>query len=322
MGRLFLFIFFFSLNGIAQGSGQPVLDVLMRMQAALQNLNYHGTLVYLQDGQVQSMRIIHKANKNGEQERLISLNGVAREIIRKDDVVTCYMPDKKKVTVDKRQYNRHMLSKLVENDFSALQKYYDFKLEADDRIAGLKAQRVLIQPRDQLRYGYRLWLGEKDALLLKSDLLNVSGEVLEQVMFADINIVDEIPSHMLKPVSTGEGFSRFEHGLDNKNNHTASENWKIKSLPEGFSISAHVRQALPDSEQPAEQWIATDGLASVSIYVEELVAGSDVFEGNMQKGAMNIFGLLLSGHQVTAVGEVPPYTVETIARSVAMIKKP
>ena len=322
MGRLFLFLFFFSLNGIAQGAGQPVLDVLMRMQTALQNLNYHGTLVYLQDGQVQSMRIIHKANKNGEHERLISLNGVAREIIRKDDVVTCYMPDKKKVTVDKRQYNRHMLSKLAENDFSALQQYYDFKLEAEDRIAGLKAQRILIQPRDQLRYGYRLWLGEKDALLLKSDLLNVSGEVLEQVMFADINIVDQIPMDMLMPVSTGEGFSRFEHGRDNKNNHTASEIWKIKSLPKGFSVSAHVRQALPDSDQPVEQWIATDGLASVSIYVEELVAGNDVFEGYMQKGAMNIFGLLLSGHQVTVVGEVPANTVETIARSVAMIKQP
>ena len=320
MGRLFLLIFIFSLTGIIQGASQPVLDVLMRMQTALQNLNYHGTLVYLQDGQVQSMRIIHKANEKGEYERLISLNGVAREVIRKDDVVTCYMPDKKKVTVDKRQYNRHMLSKLAENDFSALQKYYDFKLEAEDRVAGLKAQRVLIQPKDQLRYGYRLWLGEKDALLLKSDLLNVSGKVLEQVMFADINIVDQIPMDMLKPASTGEGFSRFEHGLENKNNNTASEHWKIKSLPKGFSISAHVREALSDSDQPAEQWIATDGLASVSIYVEELETGSDVFEGSMQKGAMNIFGLLLSGHQVTVVGEVPANTVEMIARSVAMIK--
>jgi sigma-E factor negative regulatory protein RseB len=310
VGRLFLFLLIFSLNGIAQGAGQPVLDVLMRMQTALQNLNYHGTLVYLQDGQVQSMRIIHKANKNGEHERLISLNGVAREIIRKDDIVTCYMPDKKKVTVDKRQYNRHILSKLAENNFSELQKYYDFKLEADDRIAGLKAQRVLIQPKDQLRYGYRLWLSEKDALLLKSDLLDVSGKVLEQVMFADINIVDQIPMNMLKPVSTGEGFSRFEHGLESKNNHTVSENWKIKSLPKGFSISAHVWQALSDSDQPAEQWITTDGLASVSIYVEELSAGNDVIEGIMQKGAMNIFGLILNGHQVTVVGEVPASTVE------------
>ncbi len=320
MGRSFLFIFIFSLNSIAQGAGQPVLDVLMRMQMALQDLNYHGTLVYLQDGQVQSMRIIHKASANGEYERLINLNGVAREVIRKDDVVTCYMPDKKKITVDKRQYNSHMLTKLADNDFSALQEYYEFKLEAEDRIAGLKTQRVLIQPRDKLRYGYRLWLGAKDALLLRSDLLNVSGKVLEQVMFADINIVDQIPMEMLKPASPSRGFSWFRHGGEDKGQHNASENWKIKSLPKGFSISTHVRQVLPDSDQPTEQWIATDGLASVSVYVEELTTGNDGFEGVMQKGAMNIFGLLLRGHQVTVVGEVPANTVEMIARSVAMIK--
>ena len=320
MGRSFLFIFIFSLNGIAQGASQPVLDVLMRMQTALQNLNYHGTLVYLQDGQVQSMRVIHKASESGEYERLINLNGVAREIIRKDDVVTCYMPDKKKVTVDKRQYNRHILSKLAENDFSALQEYYDFKLEAEDRIAGLKTQRVLIQPKDKLRYGYRLWLGTKDALLLKSDLLNVSGKVLEQVMFADINIVDQIPMDMLKPVSSSKGYSWFRHGSGENVQHDAGENWKIKSLPKGFSISTHVRQALPGSDQLTEQWIATDGLASVSIYVDKHTAGNDAIEGVMQKGAMNIFGLLLSGHQVTVVGEVPANTVEMIARSVAMIK--
>jgi sigma-E factor negative regulatory protein RseB len=320
VGRSFLFIFIFSLNGIAHGAGKPVLDVLMRMQMALQDLNYHGTLVYLQDGQVQSMRIIHKASEDGEYERLINLNGVAREVIRKDDVVTCYMPDKKKVTVDKRQYNRHILSKLVENDFVALQEFYDFKLEGEDRIAGLKAQRVLIQPKDKLRYGYRLWLGTKDALLLKSDLLSVKGKVLEQVMFADIHIVDQIPMDMLTPVSSSKGFSWFRHGSEDKGQHDASENWKIKSLPKGFSISTHVRQALPDSDQPTEQWIATDGLASVSIYVEDLIAGNNVFEGVMQKGAMNIFGLSLSGHQVTVVGEVPANTVEMIARSVAMIK--
>ncbi len=318
VGRSFLFLFTFSLSGFTQGASQPVLDELMRMQTALQDLNYHGTLVYLQDGQVQSMRVIHKASKNGEYERLVNLNGVAREVIRKDDVVTCYMPDKKKVTVGKRQYNRHMLSKLVKNDFSALQEYYEFKLEAEDRIAGLKTQRILIQPRDKLRYGYRLWLGKKDALLLKTDLLNVKGKVLEQVMYADINIVDQIPMEMLKPASAGEGFSWFEHGREDKGGHEASENWKIKSLPKGFLISSHVRQALPDSDQLTEQWIATDGLASVSIYVEKLASADDAIVGVVKKGVMNIFGLMLNGYQVTVVGDVPANTVEMIAHSVAM----
>lgn len=102
----------------------------MRMQTATQNLNYQGTLVYLQSGQVQSMRVVHKADQNGEVERLINLNGAAREIIRKDDVVTCYMPDRKMVSVGRRhQFTGNLLSQLAENDFGRLQDYYLFELK-------------------------------------------------------------------------------------------------------------------------------------------------------------------------------------------------
>ncbi|MEE8380205.1 MAG: MucB/RseB C-terminal domain-containing protein, partial [Gammaproteobacteria bacterium] len=124
---------------------------------------------------------------------------------------------------------------------------------------------------------------------------------------------------MLKPAVASDGFSWFEHARENSNGHEAVESWKIKKLPKGFLVSSHMRQALPDSDQPTEQWIATDGLASVSIYVEEITSDSDVFTGVMKRGAMNIFGLMLSGHQVTVVGEVPASTVEMIAHSVAMI---
>lgn len=315
---VFLFLLY-SVASVTHAAPQTVQDMLTHMQTALRDLNYYGILVYLQDGNVQTMRVIHKADKDGESERLISLNGVAREIIRKGDIVTCYMPDKKEVTVGKRQYNRHILPKLAENSFDELQRFYDFKLESEDRVAGNKTQRILIQPKDKLRYGYRLWLGEDNYLLLKSDLINSNGEVLEQAMFADINVVNQIPAEMLKPSSSSEGFSRFEqHKKANGIQQVSNSEWTLKNLPKGFSISTHIRQTLPDSEHPAEHWIATDGLASVSVYLEKVIDKKHAFEGLTRAGAMNVFGLLLDGYHVTVVGEVPARTVEMIARSVVM----
>ena len=319
MGRSVFLFLIFSVASATHAATQPVQDMLAHMQTALRDLNYYGILVYLQDGNVQTMRVIHKAGKDGESERLVSLNGVAREVISRGDVVTCYMPDKKEVTVGKRQYKRHILPTLADNSFDELQKLYDFKLESEGRVAGIKTMRILIKPKDNLRYGYRLWLGEKNHLLLKSDLINSDGKILEQAMFADIHVVKNIPDEMLKPSSSVKGFSRIKQlKKTNGDQQISNSEWMIKDLPKGFSISTHIRQMLPNSENPAEHWIATDGLASVSVYLEKVSDKKHTFEGLTHAGAMNVFGLLLDGYHVTVVGEVPADTVKTIARSVVM----
>jgi sigma-E factor negative regulatory protein RseB len=205
-------------SGLAQAADQSALDILQRMQNATQNINYHGTLVFVQDGQVQSMRVVHRADEKGQFERLINLNGVAREVVRKDDVVVCYMPESKEVMVSRQKFKGNVLAQLAQNDFVQLQKNYQFTLESMDRVAGLEAQRILIKPKDNLRYGYRLWVSDKNAILLKSDLLNEKGEPLEQAMFADIAVVDRIPDDLMKPTSTGEGFTWYEREPD----HAAS----------------------------------------------------------------------------------------------------
>ena len=245
------------ISGTAFAAESSVLDVLMRMQTATQNLNYQGTLVYMQDGQVQSMRVVHKGGQNDEVERLINLNGVAREIVRKNDVVTCYMPDRKTVSVGRRhQYAGNLLSQLAENDFAHLQDYYLFEFEAVERVAGQSAQRILIKPKDALRYGYRLWVDEANTILLKSDLLSEQGDVLEQTMFADIHIGGDIPDEMLAPESHGEDFTLFEHASVNdgavESGSVVSESkpiasrWEIADMPPGFNVTARFHHQMPD----------------------------------------------------------------------------
>ncbi|NOX76673.1 MAG: outer membrane lipoprotein-sorting protein [Gammaproteobacteria bacterium] len=310
------FLFGLSISTPVLAEGQPVLGMLQRMQTALQTLNYHGTLVYLQEGQVQSMHVAHRADANGEQERLISLNGVAREVIRKGEVVACYLPDSKTVTVGKRQMTGNVLSKLAENDFSELQRYYQFELESLDRVAGRPTQVLRIKARESDRYGYRLWLDAHNALLLKSELLDERGGVLEQAMFSDIEVVDSIPSAMVEPTTTGEDFSWFQLDQADGSRKLTRSDWRLVALPVGFAVTAHYLQAMPNSRQPAERWVLSDGLASVSVFIEPFEAGQEPFEGGAPMGSVNAFGAVVTEHQITVIGEVPLGTVERIARTI------
>ena len=305
-----------------------VLEMLGRMQTAVQNLNYQGTLVYLQDGQVQSMRVVHKVDQSGESERLINLNGVAREIVRKNDVVTCYMPDSKAATVGRLQINGNLLSQLAENDFSRLQDYYQFSFEAVERVAGQSAQRILIKPKDASRYGYRLWVDKANAILLRFDLLDEQGEGLEQTMFADISIGGDIPDALLVPESHDDNFTWFKHEQAEQDQKIVESRWSIANLPQGFSITAQLNHQMPDSEGPTEHWVLSDGLASISIYIEQIPNGQPAFEGASAMGATNAFGVLKKGvlkkgesngsYQITVIGEVPADTVEKLARAVTL----
>lgn len=64
------------------------------MSKASRELNYDGVFVYRLGKQVDTMRIIHKSDADGSIERLVSLTGHAREVIRDKDQVRCYFPRK------------------------------------------------------------------------------------------------------------------------------------------------------------------------------------------------------------------------------------
>ncbi len=312
-----LFLLFLYLPFGAALAGDDLLKSLSRMQDALQNLNYYGTLVFMQGGDVQSMSLAHQATEEGEIERIVNLNGYAREVIRNDDRVICYLPDSKSVTVSTRRSGKGgWLSKLVANDFAALQALYTFQMDGEDRVAGHFTQRVLIQPNDAFRYGYRLWLDKDSGLLLKSALLSESEEILEQAMFAEISIVDEVPAAMLQPSTPGDDFVWYEENSEIEEIPPAARAWRVTKMPAGFKLVSQKRHLLPDSSHLAEHLLVTDGLASVSIYIEALNGEPAPFNGPFKRGAVNVYSTALDDHQIVVVGEVPAATVEMLARSV------
>jgi sigma-E factor negative regulatory protein RseB len=289
---------------------------LQKMHQAAHTSNYTGKFVYQQDNQLTLMRIIHAANEEGEQERLISLDGVGREVIRSKGSVTCILPDSKSVVVEKGRPEQQfppVFPVTIEN----LSRYYQFSLDRLENVAGRIAQKIVISPNDQYRYGHKLWVDYQTGLLLKTHLVDKRGNLLEQFMFTEIEFLDTVPEEMLKPTVSGEKYTWHEaKGEDPVNTaDMASQQWVVGSLPAGFTNDMRRRHHMPN-QKIVRQLVFTDGLASVSVFIEKYQKNMPNLVGASRMGAVNAYGRLLQDHHITAVGEVPRITVQMITESV------
>lgn len=301
-------------------SVQPWLE---KMHQAAHMLNYEGTFVYGQQDQLSSIRIIHSVSDAGERERLISMDGTGREVLRDGDRVTCIYPDSQSVMVEKSRpkakYPPTFPVKIGE-----LKDHYRLSLAGKDKVAGEPTQKILIEPRDNLRYGHVLWVHEKTGLLLKTNLLNENNKPVEQFMFTQIIFLDDIPEDALEPDINKQDFTWYEvSGASSAGEVEQSSDWHITSLPPGFKQDMSRMHRIPNSVMPVEHRVYSDGLASVSVFIEkdDNKSGDNLFGGSYM-GAVNAHGRNLNGYHVTVVGEVPQATVKMIGESVNYRESP
>lgn len=296
----------------AQDSARQWLD---EMSSALQTLDYDGTFVYLHDGRLDAMRIIHQVSDGGQRERLVSLTGSAREVLRDDKAVTCIKPDNKSVMIGKSRPRPPF--PVLPKDLGKTSHYYNIEDGGDDRMAGYNARVIAITPKDEFRYGYRFWIEQNTRMLLKYDLSDPDGMPIEQVMFTRLVIGADIPQSALQPSLTGDGYTW--HRQEDVRNAAAMASgkpgWQVAQLPAGFTLTDFQQKRMREEGEAAEHMVFSDGLATVSVYVEKRMQQDDSLNGLSSMGAMNAYGLMLDGYQVMVVGEVPPATVRMIAHS-------
>jgi sigma-E factor negative regulatory protein RseB len=302
-------------------AGDAAHDWLMKINQAARMLDYEGVFVYQHETQLEAMRIIHKVENGAARERLVSLNGAPREIIRDQREVTCYWPDKNSVMVEYRKADNQTFPAILPERLQDLDDYYVIQLGNVERITGRPAQRVIVKPVDQYRYGYHLWADRETGLLLKADLLDTQGKILEQFMFTQINIGTKIPASALEPGMTGKGMVWHREDEDRKTVST-SPGWTATQLPRGFRLSAHIARQTLMRKRPVEHLVYTDGLAAVSVFVEKRGEGTKPFMlGPSRMGAVNALGSRVDDYQITTVGEVPAETIALIGGSVAPVEK-
>ena len=293
---------------------------LQKMHKASHTLNYSGKFVYQTGKQLSLMKIVHASDSNGEYERLISLDGVGREIIRSNGVVTCILPDSKSVVVEKGRPKQDFPPQFpIKIDH--LKSLYRFILDKNEKVAGRVSQKIVITPEDQYRYGHRLWIDAETGLLLKTHLVDEKGNLLEQFMFTEIEFLDKIPMQWLKPSTSGETYTWHKSEEQQKIIvNTTDNNWIAKQLPAGFSGDMSREHNMPN-KKVVRHMVFSDGLASVSIFIERSQKRSANLVGSSRMGAVNAFGRLYNDHYVTAVGEVPGSTVKLISESITLEKK-
>jgi len=298
-------------------SGDDGRQWLERMSKAAQSLNYEGTFVYQNQGKLEAMHIVHAMDKDGERERLVSLTGPKREVLRDNQVVTCILGDRQSVHVNKSR-PRTPFPFSLPKELMQLEKYYAFTVEGQDRVAGRDCRVVAVKPRDNLRYGRRLCVHDGNHLLLRSEVTSPEGRVIEQVMFTSVAFPDHIDESELLPDLGGANYTwqREPEQQPEPGDQPADSHWKVFEVPEGFMLTDHSWHQLSANEPGVEHWVYSDGLAIVSVYIEASSGHREDYNGVSHRGALNVYGTMVDDYYVTVVGEVPRRTVEMIGSSV------
>ncbi|MBW4051265.1 MAG: hypothetical protein HIU85_07365 [Proteobacteria bacterium] len=293
---------------------------LERMDHALSTLNYDGTLAHWQGGKVEMLRIVHRVQDGTVSERLVSLDGSGREFIRVGSKLTCYLPDKHVVLVERTPAKVSLLG-----EFPAFNKqtsrFYDLKEVARMRFDGRNTHLITVMPRDQYRYGYRLWIDDSTAMPLKTQLCDGHGKVIEQIVFARLKVRRHIPDSAFRPGISTAGFRWLRNDSVPVKETVAQSGmvWSAGHLPPGFHMAARAAQTMPGAPGPVDHLVFTDGLASVSVFVQthaEQPRGQAPKVEAARVGSSYAFSTVVDGHKVTAFGEAPAATVRFIANSV------
>ncbi|PHS25452.1 MAG: transcriptional regulator [Methylophaga sp.] len=303
------------LLGISAQADEAAL-LLERSSLATKQLSYNGVFAVQKAEDLQSVRIIHRVDEQGVVERLASLSGVEREFIRTNDRVTCIYPEGQRPQVNRQPLGRGFPSDLIVRMKSA-SEYYNLTLGQQGRVAAYQAQELFMQPIDQYRYGYRLWIEKENALLLQADLISEYGKVLEKFAFSSVVINGEITDQLLQPQMVGNEMTwnrkDAEPMIDNAIPNASK--WQITWLPKGFNLTGY-QHRFARNGAPLEQRIYSDGLSSVSVFMEKMRARHGHLHGGSQMGTVNAFGTIINSYFVTVVGEVPAQTVEKIGTAI------
>ena len=298
----------FFVAGAACAQSADTLAWLKKIQDATQKLSYTGTFVYQQGGRSETSRITRLAS--ADVERLEVLDGMPREIVRTRDTVRCYLPESRVVKLERRTADRSFPALLPER-IQALAPHYDISLGETRRIGGFDCQAVVLTPRDNLRYGYRLYADVNSGMLLRAVTVDLSGNVVEQFMFTQL-VLGNVTPDMVKSRHAAASW-RVE---DAETAPTRLAGWSLRSELPGFQKVSELKRRMGESK-PVGQLVYSDGLAAVSVFIEPLEGRRDPARmGLASLGAIHIYTREVANHMVTVVGEAPAASVQRIANAV------
>ncbi|MDO5692191.1 MAG: MucB/RseB C-terminal domain-containing protein [Pseudomonadota bacterium] len=291
---------------------RSVAEWLVRLQQGAQVPSYMGTFVVSSaSGAMSSSRIWHVCEGDVQMERVEALTGVPRSTFRRNESVVTFLPEARVAKLDQREAGGAFPNLLsVGRDFPTAD-FYAAREVGHGRVAGFDADIVVLTPRDAWRFGYRIWSEMRTGMVVKMQTLDSRGRVLEQVAFSELQLNAPVQANRLRQMmSSTEGYRVVKS--ERVRTTAEAEGWRLKAPVPGFQSQNCYRRPLSKAES-AVQWIFTDGLATVSLFMEPFDRQRHEGEGASTIGATHALALRWPDHSgewwVTAVGEVPAATL-------------
>jgi sigma-E factor negative regulatory protein RseB len=299
----------------ASDNAQQLHAWLMRIHDAATRINYVGTLVNNAGGVVSSARVAHYCEGRNELERIDSLDGELRGMLRVNTETRTIWP-RLRVSVIEPVDPRAAFPALVSGSEQHIPEFYELQTQPADRIAGHDADRVLLRARDPRRFDRVLWADRGTGLLLRMDV-QVDGRTLESSAFSDVKIgVRPQPETIYGEL----------HQVDNKYRvlrptvepaNLDSEGWVLRAdrVPPGFQVLGCVRRTLSlpvavSTQASVLQAMFSDGLTPVSLFIERYQPARHTAAGLTVIGATHTLSRRDKDYWLTAVGDVPEETLD------------
>lgn len=304
----------------ASDASQPVRSWLLRIHEAAGKRNFQGTFVVSGGGAVSSARIAHFYVAGQQYERIESLDGQARHVIRHNDLVQTVWPSSRVVVVEQTQLPRAFPAVLQTGD-DRLSEFYALHPEGGGRVAGHDADVLRVQPRDHRRFGYRLWADRSTGLLLRADVLNDKDEVLESSAFSDVTInVRPQPESVLQAMRRLDGYRVLRPSLQPI--RLEDEGWMLREATPGFRLISGVKRPIGaaaggEGDPPVPsvlQAVYSDGLTHVSLFIEPYDPKRHTKDMRATLGATQTLMRRHGDWWVTLVGDVPLATLKEFAK--------
>jgi sigma-E factor negative regulatory protein RseB len=293
----------------AESNNSDGIAWLQRMATAARQLSYSGIFTYRYGDYSESSKISHIADELGELEKLESLEGPVREIIRNKDEVWCYLPELKAVKIERAE-TRRFFPALIANPVQLFGESYRIKQLGKDRVAGRGCQVLALEPKDNMRYGYRLCAELESGLLLRANMLRGKDEILEQFAFNEIRIGPLIPRESLKSKFSGENWPHHNPPV------IEASGWTVQNLPVGFKKVMELKRTMANRPERVAHLLYSDGLAAVSVFVEPRTGEPKQTSRPVQQGPVSFYTKQIASYNIIVLGEVPPGAVLQIANSV------
>lgn len=296
-------------------AGTNAVAWLHKIAEAAHEQNYAGTYIHQHGNRIDTFKIVHLYDDRGEHEKLEVLDDVSREIVRNNGEVLCFEGDAHSVVIEKRKF-RNTFPALLPSQMETLLENYEAKMGEAGRVTGIPCQNIVLEPKDNLRYRHKL-CATASGMLLRSSTLNSQNEVVAQTAFTQITIGGQIDKMQLKPKLSGRKLVLNSKPVEAEEGSAA---WNVSPLPPGFTKTMAIKRKLPGKDSPVNHLVFSDGLATLSVFIEPLAGIAKPMQGLSHHGATHIYAKTVDNHQVTVLGEVPAVTVMQMGNSVVHLK--